>query len=142
MPSDVELIREGYAAFGSGDIPSVLALLDPAIEWIEPGGYPWGDTFRGHDAVLGLFQRAAELLGPDWRVEPDRFVSTDEGVLVLGRHTGTRPDGAPWEVPFAMIWTLSEGRATHFRQYGDSALMREVADASTPVSSARLKGET
>jgi ketosteroid isomerase-like protein len=47
-------------------------------------------------------------------------------VLVMGRHTGTRPDGTPWEVPFAMVWTMEDGRATRFRQYGDSALMLEA----------------
>jgi uncharacterized protein len=123
MSSDVDAVREGYAAFGRGDLAAVLALLDPDIEWIEPEGYPYGDVFHGHEEVLGLFHTAAETLGPDWRVAPDRFVGTDEGVLVMGRHTGRRPDGAAWEVPFAMVWTMEDGRATHFRQYGDSALM-------------------
>lgn len=123
---DVDIVREGYEAFGRGDVPAVLAMLDPDIEWVEPAGYPWGRTYRGHDEVVGLFQEAAARLGPDWRVEPDRFVATDDGVLVMGRHTGGR-DGGGWEVPFAMVWTMRDGRATHFRQYGDSALMREAA---------------
>jgi ketosteroid isomerase-like protein len=133
VSSNVEAIREGYAAFGRGDIPAVLAILDPNIEWIEPEGYPWGDTFHGHDEVVGLFQTAAETLGPDWRVEPDRFIGTDDGVLVMGRHTGRRVDGVTWEVPFAMVWTMEDGRATHFRQYGDSALLREAVGPSTPA---------
>jgi ketosteroid isomerase-like protein len=127
--SDVDTIREAFGAFGRGDIPAVLAALDPDIEWVEPEGYPWGDVYRGHDRVVGLFQTAAEMLGPGWRVEPDRFVATEDGVLVTGRHTGARPDGTAWEVPFAMIWTMRDARATHFRQYGDSALMREAAEA-------------
>jgi uncharacterized protein len=136
---DVEAIREGYNAFGRGDIAAVLAVLDPNIEWIEPDGYPWGATFHGHDAVLGLFQTAAEALGPDWRVQPDRFVGTEDGVLVMGRHTGTRADGTAWEVPFAMVWTMEDGRATHFRQYGDSALLREAVGPSSPVPSSELQ---
>ncbi len=138
MSSDVDIIREAYAAFGRGDVPAVLAVLDPLIEWVEPEGYPYGDVYRGHDEVIGLFQRAAEVLGPEWRVVPDRFVATEDGVLVMGRHTGARPDGTAWEIPFAMVWTMAEGRATHFRQFGDSALMREAvapsASASVPSS--------
>ena len=89
--------------------------------------------------MVGLFQTAAETLGPDWRVEPDRFVATDDGVLVMGRHTGKRADGTGWEVPFAMVWTMEDGRATHFRQYGDSALMREAVGPSAPVPSSELQ---
>ena len=140
MRDDVEAIREGYAAFARGDIPAVLAVFDPNIEWIEPEGYPWGATFHGHDAVLGLVQTAAETLGPDWRVEPDRFVGTDDGVLVMGRHTGRRADGTAWEVPFAMVWTMEDGRATHFRQYGDSALLREAAGPSRAHTSSEFQG--
>lgn len=129
MSGNVETMRQGYEAFGRGDIPAVLALFDPDIEWVEPQGFPYGGTYRGHDQVVGLFQTAAETLGPDWRLEPDRFIETEDGVLVLGRHTGKRPDGASWEVPFAMVWTMEDGRATTFRQYGDSAVMLEALKA-------------
>ena len=123
---NVAILREGYEAFGRGDIPAVLAVFDPAIEWTEPEGYPWGRTYRGHEEVVGLFGTAAELLGPEWRVEPDRFIATEEGVLVLGHHRGGNA-GGPWEVPFAMVWEMRDGRAVRFRQYGDTALMRTVA---------------
>lgn len=123
---DVEILREGYAAFARGDLEAVLALFHPDIEWTEPEGYPWPSTYQGHDEVLGLFARVGELLGPGWRVEPDQLVPTEGGVLVLGRHTGRNADGA-WTVPFAMVWEMEAGRAVRFRQYGDTALMRGAA---------------
>ena len=123
---DVAILRAGYEAFGRGDIPAVLAVFDSGIEWTEPDGYPWGRTYRGHEEVVGLFGIAAELLGPEWRVEPDRFIATEDGVLVLGHHRGRNADG-PWEVPFAMVWEMRDGRAVRFRQYGDTALMRAAA---------------
>lgn len=104
----------------------MLECFHPDIEWIEPEGYPWGRTFVGHDDVAGLFRTAAGMLGPEWRVEPERFIATEEGVLVLGHHRGRASRGA-WEVPFAMVWQMRDGRAARFRQYGDSVLMREAA---------------
>lgn len=131
-PSDVDLVRDGYAAFGRGDMVAVLALLDPDIEWIEPAGYPWGRTYRGHEDVLGLFRTAADMLGPSWRVEPDRLMACGEdGVLALGHHRG-RNDEGDWEVAFAMVWRLNDGRAVAFRQYGDSAVLRQVIATARP----------
>ena len=132
-------MRQAYEAFGRGDIPAVRAIFDPDIEWVGPQGYPYGGTYRGHDQVVGLFVKAAETLGLDWRVQPDQFMETEDGVIVLGRHTGKGPDGAPWEVPFAMVWTMEDGRATKSRQYGDSAVMLEALKAwvadSAPLAS-------
>lgn len=126
MADDLERVQEGYAAFARGDMPAVLSLLDPDVEWTEPSGYPWGRVYRGHHDVLGLFGTAAGMLGPGWQVVPDRYYPLDDGVLVLGRHVGAEGEDA-WEVPFAMVWRMREGVATHFRQYGDTVLMREVA---------------
>lgn len=130
VADDVARVREGYRAFARGDLAAVLDLLDPDIEWIEPEGYPWGRLYRGHDDVVTAFQTASLMLGPDWRVEPDDFVPTSVGVLVLGHHRGRNAAG-DWAVPFAMVWVMRDGRAVGFRQYGDTALMREVAE--TPL---------
>jgi ketosteroid isomerase-like protein len=129
MADDVAILRAGYEAFGRGDVPAVLEVFDPDIEWTEPEGYPWGRVYRGHGEVLGMFQDAAGQLGPEWKVEPDRFVATEDGVLVTGRHTGRNAAG-PWEVPFAMVWEMRDGKATRFRQYGDTVLMRAAAGAT------------
>ncbi|MDX6645228.1 MAG: uncharacterized protein QOK40_955 [Miltoncostaeaceae bacterium] len=126
MADDVAILRAGYEAFARGDVPAVLEVFHPEIEWTEPEGYPWGGTYRGHEEVVGLFRTAGEKLGADWQVVPDRFVATGDGVLVLGRHTGRNAAGA-WEVPFAMVWEMRDGRAVRFTQYGDSVLMREAA---------------
>ncbi|NJO35889.1 MAG: hypothetical protein HC869_25215, partial [Rhodospirillales bacterium] len=34
---NIELAKAGYAAFGRGDIPGLLSLLDAGIEWKTPG---------------------------------------------------------------------------------------------------------
>lgn len=49
----VASVQSVYAAFGRGDIPGVLQLLDPNIEWDEPQapGYPLAGIRRGKQAV-------------------------------------------------------------------------------------------
>ena len=34
---NLEVVRKGYEAFGRGDIPGLLSLLDPQISWVTPG---------------------------------------------------------------------------------------------------------
>ena len=42
MSSNLDLLRGGYDAFAVGDIPSVLALMSPTIEWTNAEGGPYG----------------------------------------------------------------------------------------------------
>jgi ketosteroid isomerase-like protein len=37
---NVEIVQGGYEAFGRGDVPGVLAVFDPDIEWREAEGNP------------------------------------------------------------------------------------------------------
>lgn len=36
VEENVQTAKEGYAAFGRGDVPAILELLADDIEWIEP----------------------------------------------------------------------------------------------------------
>src|SRR5690242_10442418 len=59
---DVEKIKALYQAFGRGDIPFVLAALDPEIEWNEAENFLYADRgpYIGPQAVLdGVFMRLA-----------------------------------------------------------------------------------
>jgi ketosteroid isomerase-like protein len=52
--SSLDTVRELYGAFGRGNLPAVLDLMDPNIAWEYPGpkAVPWAGSF----VVLG-FQR-------------------------------------------------------------------------------------
>jgi len=38
MPTNKEIVAGLYASFAKGDVPSVLAGMDPKIEWTEAEG--------------------------------------------------------------------------------------------------------
>ena len=57
---DAAVIREGYEAFGKGDIPAVMAV------------------YRGGDEVLGLFGKLQELSGGSFRPDPAAVFAEDE----------------------------------------------------------------
>ena len=43
MNREVEIVQSAYAAFAMGDLPTVLAALDPNVEWREAEGFPYAD---------------------------------------------------------------------------------------------------
>jgi uncharacterized protein len=51
---NVDVLKGGYEAFSRGDVPSVLGLFDPNIEWSEAEGSPYqpdGKPWIGGDAI-------------------------------------------------------------------------------------------
>jgi ketosteroid isomerase-like protein len=50
MMTNVDVVKQAYAHFATGNVGGVLALFDPAIEWRECKGIP----FVKDDAWLGI----------------------------------------------------------------------------------------
>jgi len=53
--TNVELVKEAYSHFATGNVPAVLAMFDPAIEWHECKGMPFvkGDgIYTGPEAIV------------------------------------------------------------------------------------------
>lgn len=42
MPNNTKIIAALYAAFATGDIPTVLGTLTEDVSWTEAEGFPYG----------------------------------------------------------------------------------------------------
>jgi ketosteroid isomerase-like protein len=115
----VQALRAAYAAFAAGDLPGVLAPLDPQIEWHAPSVLPQGGDYRGHDGVIAFLQTLAEQW-TDPVVEVDAVVESADRVVVTGRTSGTL-DGTQVSYPFAHSWLFRDDRAIRFTEYVDPA---------------------
>ena len=57
----LRVVKDGYAAFGRGDIQSLLGMLSDNVEWQIPGeGLPLSGTYRGRDGVGQFFQKLSQ----------------------------------------------------------------------------------
>jgi len=126
----LEMLRNAYGAFATGNIPAVLAVFDPKIEWIEAEGFPYGGTYIGPDAVLvNVFMK----LGTEWdgySAMPAEFIDAGERIVVLGQYSGTyKATGRSFKADFAHVWTLRNGKAVKFVQYADTALVQKALQA-------------
>lgn len=119
---NVTVLRAAYEAFARGDVPSVLAMLDPAIDWYTPDSIPFGGRFSGREAVAGFFsalpQHFAEL-----SVEPGTFVDHGDTVVAIGRNRGRSAGGVSFELPWVHVWTVINGQATTFTEHFDTTKM-------------------
>ena len=127
---NVEILKGGYEAFGRGDVPSVLAIFDPDIEWREAEGNPYkpdGKPWIGVDAVLqNLFMR----LGAEWdgfTVTPKAFHDSGDTVVTECRYTGVhKATGKSIDVQACHVWKLSDGKVKSFQQYVDTAQLQDA----------------
>ena len=135
--SNVDVIKNAYAAFGRGDIPAVLGAMDPQIKWYEAEGNPYmpsGEPFVGPDEIVNkLFMR----LGEEWdgfTVHPEKFYDAGDTVVVEGHYSGTyKGTGKSEDIQVCHIWTVKNGKATRFQQYVNTAAMQEVMGVASAI---------
>jgi ketosteroid isomerase-like protein len=118
MSEQTELVDAAYEAFGRGDIPAILARLDPAIHWRVPDSVPHGGEFDGTEGV-GKFFAGIGALWEDLGVETDPPIASDGRVAVTGRARGHLRGGRAAGYGFVHVWTVRDGRATAFDEYVD-----------------------
>ena len=125
--SNLNSVKSVYAAFATGDIPTVLGVLSPDIAWTEAEGFPYGGTYHGPRGVLeGVFMR----LGSEWEgfaAVPDEFIDGGDTVVVLGKYSGKyKATGKSFQANFAHVWKMRDGKAAQFIQYVDTLLVHRA----------------
>lgn len=133
MPSNTDVARELYVAFGRTDPKHLLELLHPDFVGHVSEGMPcgWGGTHVGPAAMY------TEVWAPVWhrfrvRPVPERFLSCDDGtVVVTGTYVGHRPDTTPpLTAAFAHVLTLRNGQVSELRQITDTHRWAQAAAAA------------
>jgi ketosteroid isomerase-like protein len=131
MHESLKVVQAVYDAFGVGDVPTVLSLLDERVEWWEaenapyarPGGGPW----VGHQEVVDhVFARIAQD-NESFRVEVRRLVDAGDTVLAENRYRGTaKGRSEPFDVQVAHVWDVRDGLVVRWQQYLDTWSYRQL----------------
>ncbi len=121
---NVNTVRGMYDAFATGDIPTIIAALDPNVQWWEAENFIYadGNPYAGPDAVLsGVFMRIAE----EWdgfAVSPENVLDAGDTIIGHGHYIGTfKKNGASVRAQFAHFFTFENGKIMKFQQYTDTA---------------------
>jgi len=126
---NIKVVKSIYQAFEQGDIPAVLNLFDPAIEWIAAENSPaaQGSPYHGLDEVReGVFMRIASGF-EGFVIKVDELLDAGDRIVMLGYYLGTRKaTGKKFKAQVAHIWKIVGGKAVKFQQYTDTYQLAEI----------------
>jgi ketosteroid isomerase-like protein len=127
LSSSRETYEKIYEAYNAGDFDACFALIDPAIEWIEPRRSPDAEVKHGHE---GVRQSLTKFVGTwtDYRFEPRDFTENGDRLLVNCHISGKgKTSGTPVEMDQFQVWTFRAGKAVRLEMFTDESEAREAA---------------
>lgn len=134
--ANIELVQSGYEKFGSGDIPGLLGLFTPDIDWSTPHleDAPYYGRVLGLDEV-GKFFTALDEAEEFAYFEPTEFIARGDRVVVLGRAKATvRATARDYEIDWVHVFTVHEGKITNFAEYFDTAVVNKAFQKAATAS--------
>jgi len=133
VDENVQIVKDFFAAIGSGDKEGLLALVAEDIEWIIPGkDWPLAGTHRGHAGVAEVLQKAPDEVETTYP-EPPEFVAQGHRVLVVGVATGKiKATNRAFKDDWVFAITVQNGKVTKIREYIDTQALARASqrDAS------------
>ena len=110
---NVERMRQGYAAFGKGDLEALRELMTEDVVWHVAGRSPLAGDYEGIDTVFAFFGQVFELTGGSFRVEPLTFLGGDDYCAAPVRATAHRGD-RHLDVMNVQLSRMRDGRVAEF----------------------------
>jgi len=128
MKTNVEIVQDIYAAFGAGDLPSILAVQSDEVVWTFPGApeVPYAGEYHGKEGVASFFQQLLSVAAFD-TFYVNGMVADGASVVVFGAETvrclkTNKSAMNEW----VMHWKLAGGVVNQMNSYEDTAALAGV----------------
>jgi uncharacterized protein len=133
--TNMQVVKDAYAAFQRGDIDGVLALVDDSVEWEAVKGtegvVPTAGVRRTRRGVAEFFSQLAQWADFQ-QFEPREFIAQGDQVVAVGSYKLTvKPTSKRVAADWVMVFTIRNGRIVRFREWTDSA---QLVQAFSPVA--------
>jgi len=128
MTSPVTTVRTFYDAIARGDVPAVLSILDPNVEWTEAERFPYySGTWHGPQAIVDNLLVPLDRDWASFSITPRDFVAESDRVVTFGTYAGTyRRTGRSMTAAFAHLWTIRDEKIVGFAMHTDTAKVLEA----------------
>ena len=129
IEKNVQVVKDFFAAIGSGDKQRVLALVAEDIEWIVPGeDWPLAGTHRGHAGIADVLRKASEEVETKYPGPPE-FVAQGDRVLVIGVATGKiKATNRAFRDEWVFDITVRDGKLTRIQEYIDTQALARASE--------------
>jgi uncharacterized protein len=121
--ANTRLVRQAYQSVKAGDFQSFLNALGEDVQWQLPEmeNVPFAGTWRGREQVGRFFSTVAQAQDVI-EFEPEDYIAQGDKVVALGRFSScVKSTGSVSASAWAHVWTIKDGKVTHFREYVDTA---------------------
>lgn len=131
---NIKVVQSFFEAAPRGDISAARAVLDPQIEWIEPGvpGLWFAGTHHGPDAVFSEVVEPTFNHIEDFSIQIDQYLDSGDHVVALGHFRGRgKTTGKEFDIPTAFVCIVHSGKIVRFQAYHDTAQWLQVLGKPT-----------
>lgn len=119
---NIQVVKQCYEAFLSGDLDKLLKLMAKDIDWDLPEieGIPFSGKRHGRDAVAEFFRiEGAVQEGRGFTV--NEFTAQDDRVVVTGHYEwNVKATGAQFGCDWCHIFHITNGEITKFTEFTDT----------------------
>jgi len=127
---NIQLVQKLYAAFGKGDVPTLLEHMSDDVEWgVEAKAsteVPWHGTGKGKKFAADFFAKLAKEC-TFTRFEPSGFLGSEDAAASLVSFDATlNKNGRKLSQNVIHHFTIKNGRVTRWRGWEDTAYTKSL----------------
>jgi len=142
--TNVEVVKQCYEKFRTGDGAGLLAIFDPNMEFRLTEGHPYkidGKPWIGREEILQNFLMKAGSEWENWDISVVSVLEAPDAVVAECRYSGIyKPTGRKMDVQVCHVWRLRNGTPISFHQYADTAGLQKVMGHSDEAALAAAPG--
>lgn len=129
---NIALVRSLYAAFGRGEIDTIVNACSPQVRWLitsTGSDHPMLQERHGREGVQDFFRTLAELQDAE-EFTPREIHGSGDKVFVLGNYRWkVRATGKVVASDFCHVFTVANQAVAHFQEFADTAQFLEAQRA-------------
>lgn len=119
LETEIETLKEFYAAINRNDITAALTYLDPEIERIEPEGFTQPGNYRGLAEMRAHLSQGRETWA-EGACEPEGFIIAGDRIIVLLHVRVKLKRNMEWvEGDLADVFGFRGGKITLMRTFAE-----------------------
>lgn len=128
MRSNLQIVKDSYAASARGEFDKVLADVTPDCTWTEMEGSPYAGTYIGPEQIVANVFAKIALDWEEFACIPDAFYDAGATIIVTSHYSGIhKTTRKKMRSRTTHFWQLRDGRIIGFEQMTNTLAMSRAA---------------